>query len=271
MVQSLDRMDVNGVELEYEVVGTGTPVVLIHGSFVADAFKPLSAQPELRDRLQLIRYHRRGYARSTPATSSVSIPEQAADCAGLLRSLGVGAAHVVGHSYGGVIALQVAVDWPDQVRSLALLEPSPLFLVPGAQAFMDGVAPVIDAYQKGDKKGAVVGFHQGFWGPTAETVMESLVPGCVAQATADADTFFQVEMPALQEWNLSSEQAARVRVPVLFLRGERTWPIFLEVRDLVHQWLPQTRDAVISGASHPFHVEEPGATARELARFLSEN
>lgn len=269
MIRNLDRIKVNGVELEYEVTGSGTPVVLIHGSHVCDAFQPLARQPELRDRYQLINYHRRGFARSSPASGPVSIADQAADCAGLLKALGVGPAHVVGHSYGGVIALQVAVDWPDLVRSLALLEPSPLFLVPGVQAFMEGVAPVTEAYQKGDKKAAVVGFHQGFWGPTAETIMESLVPGSVAQATADADTFFQVEMPALQEWNLTSEQAGLISVPVLFVRGDRTWPIFLEAQDLVHRWLPQTRDAVIAGASHPFHVEEPGATARTLANFFS--
>jgi pimeloyl-ACP methyl ester carboxylesterase len=271
MIRSLDRIDVNGVELEYEMVGKGTPVLLIHGSFVADACLPLMAQPELRDRYRLITYHRRGFAGSTRITGPVSITEQAADCAGLLRILGVEPAYVAGHSYGGVIALQLAVDSPGAVRSLALLEPSPLFLVPSGGAFMEGVAPVIDAYQKGDKRGAVVGFHQGFWGTEAEATMEKLVPGSVAQATADADTFFQVEMPALQDWNLTAEQAARISVPVLFVQGERTWPIFGEVHDLVHRWLPKTRDAVIPGASHPFHVEEPGATARALATFFAQS
>lgn len=271
MIRSLDRIDVDGIELEYEVVGTGDPVVLIHGSHVADAFQPLMRQSVLTDRFQLIRYHRRGLAGSSPVSGPVSIAEQAEDCAGLLRALGVGPAHVAGHSYGGVIAVELAAARPTAVRSLALMEPSPLFMVPSVQAFLDATAPVFEAYQRGDKRGAVLGFHQGFWGPEAEAKMEALVPGSLAQASADADTFFQVEVPALQEWKFTPEQAARITVPVLFLQGEKTWPIFGEVRDLVHQLLPQTQDEVILGCSHPHHVEDPRNTALTLARFFARN
>lgn len=270
MIQHLDRIDVGGVELEYEITGTGAPVVFIHGSHVADAFAPVARQPELRDRYQLIRYHRRGFAGSSPVSGPLSIAEQAADCAGLLSALGGGPAHVVGHSYGGIIALQLAADRPDAVNTLALLEPAALFLVPGIQALMASMAPMLEAYQRGDKRGAVISFHQGLWGSEAESMMESFVPGSVAQATADADTFFQVEIPAQQAWTFSPQQAARIGVPALFVMGERTWPIFGEIHDLVHSWLPQTRDVVIPGATHVFHVEQPGATARALGAFFAE-
>lgn len=271
MIQHLDRINVGGVKLEYEITGTGPPVVFIHGSHVADAFKSVARQPELRDRYQLIQYHRRGYAGSAPVSGPLSIAEQAADCAGLLSALRVGPAHVVGHSYGGIIALQLAADRPDVVRTLALLEPAALFLVPAVEALMASHAPIVEAYQRGERRAAVVGFHQGFWGSEAESMLESLVPGSIAQATADADTFFQVEIPAQQAWNFTPEQAARIVVPVLFVMGEQTWPIFGEVHALVHRWLPETRDVVIPGATHVFHVEHPGATARALAAFLAES
>jgi len=271
MIKNLDRIDVNGVELEYEVAGTGTPVIFIHGSLGADAYLPLMGEPVLRASHQLIRYHRRGYAGSTPANGPISIAEQAADCVGLLQALGVGPAHVAGQSYGGVIAMQLAADQPRAVRSLALMEPAAMLLVPSAQAFLDALAPVIGAYQRGDKAGAVRGFLESIAGPQTEAIVEGRVPGAWAQAEADGDTFFQVELPAVQKWNLTSEQAARITVPVLFVQGERTWPIFGEVHDLVHRLLPQTRDAYIPGVTHLLQMENPETVARALAKFFSES
>ena len=67
---------------------------------------------------QLILYHRRGYAGSTHSNSPLSIAQQAADCRDLMQHLGVKRAHIVGHSYGGAIALQLALDGADAVRGL---------------------------------------------------------------------------------------------------------------------------------------------------------
>lgn len=268
MITKLNRIDVDGIELEYEVAGSGPPVVFIHGSHVADGYLPLMGEPELRERFQLIRYHRRGLAGSSPVSGPVSIAEQAADCAGLLHALGVGPAHVAGQSYGGVIALQLAADQPALVRSLALMEPAMLFLVPSAQTFLDGAAPVIEAYQRGDKAGAVRGFLESVAGPQAKAILEARIPGAWAQAAADADTFFQVEMPALGAWNLSAGQAAQIKCPVLYMLGGRTWPIFGEVRELVHQLLPQTEDVLIPGVTHLLQGEDPAAVAAALAAFF---
>src|SRR5215218_9684751 len=108
MTRRLNRASVDGAELEYEVTGTREPVVFIHGAFIADTFRPLLAEPSLAGRYRLILYHRRGYADSSRASGPVSVAQQAADCRALLRHLGVQRAHVVGHSYGGIVALQLA-------------------------------------------------------------------------------------------------------------------------------------------------------------------
>jgi pimeloyl-ACP methyl ester carboxylesterase len=104
----VDRAVVDGVALEYEVSGAGEPVVCVHGALIADTFRPLRGEPSLA-RYCLITYRRRGYGGST-GDGPASIARQAADCAALLRHLGVERAHVVGHSYGGAIALQLALD-----------------------------------------------------------------------------------------------------------------------------------------------------------------
>ena len=100
------RARVDGAELEFEITGTGEPVVLIHGALIAEAYAPLCREPALNSRYQLVRYHRRGYAGSSPVRAPFSIGQQAADCRALLEYLGIERAHVVGHSGGGVIALR---------------------------------------------------------------------------------------------------------------------------------------------------------------------
>jgi signal transduction histidine kinase len=111
----------NGVRLEYEIRGAGSSVSLIHLSPCADSFATLMDQPALAG-YQLIHHHRRGYAGSSQSAGPVAIADQAADLVGFLDSLGVRRAHIVGHSYGGLVALQLALDRPDLVESLALME-----------------------------------------------------------------------------------------------------------------------------------------------------
>jgi pimeloyl-ACP methyl ester carboxylesterase len=269
MIKNLNRININGVELEYESVGSGTPVVFIHGSLGPDAFLPLMKQPQLRDSHQLVRYHRRGYTSSGFVSGPVSIADQAADCAGLLRALGIGPAHVAGHSYGGLIALQLATDQPSAVRSLVLMEPAALLLVPSAQSFLDAMGPVFAAYQSGDKADAVRIFLEGVAGPNAKAICEAEIPGSWAQAVTGADTFFQVELPAVQGWTLTPKQAAVIKSPVLYVQGERTWPIFAEIREFIHGLLPQTQDVLIPNTMHLHQIEDPSAVARELTTFLT--
>ena len=109
----MERAVVNGVELEYEITGTGDPVLFIHGSHIADSYVAMVAQPALHERFTLIRYHRRGYLGSAPPHGPVSMADQAADASALLAHLNLAAAHVVGHSFGGSIALQMAIDHPE--------------------------------------------------------------------------------------------------------------------------------------------------------------
>jgi pimeloyl-ACP methyl ester carboxylesterase len=118
----VDRAVVDGSALEYEDSGVGEPVVCIHGAFIADSFRPLLSESSLADRYRLISYHRRGYVHSSPTGKTVSLAEEASDCRNLLSHLGVRRAHVVGHSFGGAIALQLALDAPQLVHTLSLLE-----------------------------------------------------------------------------------------------------------------------------------------------------
>ena len=125
---------VNGIELEYEVTGSGEPVLLI-SPVLADGFLPLVSEPELADRYQLIRYHKRGWVGSTHTVGPVSVVDHATDAAALLDHLGVPRAHVAGHSSGAAVAAQLALDHPETVHTLILMELS-LFPVPSSRGVL---------------------------------------------------------------------------------------------------------------------------------------
>src|SRR4051812_45293070 len=212
----MQSVNVNDVELEYEVIGAGEPVLLVH-PVIADGFLPLLAQPALADGYQLIRYHRRGWLGSTHTPPPVSIADHVADAAALLDHLGVRPVHVAGHSSGAAVAAQLTLDHPEYVHTLMLLEPS-LISVPSLEAFLGQVEPAFEAYAGGDHAGALAIFLSAVGGvewTKARALLEHSLPGAVKQAIGDADTFFGIELPALTEWVFDAEQAARLDLPVL--------------------------------------------------------
>jgi pimeloyl-ACP methyl ester carboxylesterase len=149
----MNRADLDGITLEYEVQGSGEPVVFIHGAHMVDTYRPLMAEPALKG-YKFIGYHRRGYAGSSRPDGALSIAEHAADCLAFLRKLDAVPSHVVGHSSGAIIGIQLALDAPNAVRSLALLEPARLD-VPSGAALVEALGASMPMYEAGDKAGAV--------------------------------------------------------------------------------------------------------------------
>jgi len=269
---SLQRIVVDGAELEYEERGTGEPVLLIHGSLLADAFAPVLAEPALTERYHVITYHRRGFAGSARPEGEVSIARQAADARSVLAHLGITQAHVVGHSYGALIALQVALDAPDAVHSLALLEP-PLFAVPSGEQFIATVfAPGVERYGTGDRAGAVETVLRGVAGGDGLAALQGTVPGALALAETDADTFFLTELPALQVWRFGQEEARRITQPVLAVRGadsDAVAPVFSEGIAQLRGWLPQAESLVVPDATHGLPFMNPHGLAEGLTTFFA--
>jgi pimeloyl-ACP methyl ester carboxylesterase len=263
---------VNGAQLEYEVVGSGEPVLLI-SPVLADGFLPLLSEPALADRFQLIRYHRRGWGGSTHTPPPVSIADHAADAAALLDHLGVERAHIAGHSSGASIAGQLALDDPDAVHTLVLLEPT-LLSVPAGEAFLQQAGPAFEAYESGDHAGALAMFMSGVSGldwPSCESLLEERMPGAVARAIEDADTFFGIELPSLTEWAFGADEAAAIEPPVLSVLGAETERLWVDVAEFLRSSLPQVEERTIDGVGHLLHIQRPEPVAREMARFLRRN
>ena len=267
----MEKVNVKGLELEYEVKGLGEPVLLISMGPIADSFLPFLSENALVERYRLIRYRQRRVADSTNGPAPVSFAEHAADAAELLGHLGVRRAHVAGHSTGADIALQLAVDRPGIVHTLALLEPT-LVGVPSAGAFFEKVGPALAAYDSGDRDGAMARFLSvGFsldW-ETCRMLIEKQVPGGVAQALKDVDNWFGSYLPALNAWQFGTEQAASISQPVLSVLGAETDPWFVDGHQLLHSWFPQVEDCRIEGVAHLLHMQRPEPVARGVAEFFA--
>ena len=79
----------------------------------------------------------------------MSVADHAADAAAVLDHLGLRPVHIAGHSSGAAVAAQVALDHPEYVHTLMLLEPS-LISVPSLEALFTQVEPAFEAYASGD-------------------------------------------------------------------------------------------------------------------------
>jgi pimeloyl-ACP methyl ester carboxylesterase len=267
----MQRAPIDGIELEYEICGTGEPVVLMHAGLCADFFRPLIEQRGRTDRYTLLRYHRTGYAGSGALPGAVGFAQQAEHCRALMSHLGIERAHVVGHSSSASMALQLALDAPDAVQSLALLEPArpaaPSSLL--MEMVKTVVEPALQRFRAGDKPRAVDTWMRGVCGPDYRAALEQAIPGAVDQAVADADMFFGQELPAVLQWSFGREEAARIASPALAVVGENSIPVFRERRDLLLAWLPNVESFELPAATHLLHVQNPSAMAKALTAFFS--
>jgi pimeloyl-ACP methyl ester carboxylesterase len=261
----MERLTFDDVELTYERRGRGEQIVLVHASPFVSWYVPLIEQ--LTD-FSTLRYRRRLAASGDGAYRPLTVPEDAASCARLMDHVGWRTAHIVGHSYGALVALQLALDAPGRVRSVALLEPAARGISSSEQVAA-ALAPVIAAYRSGDKAGAVDGFLRHVCGEGYRAALDRAVPGAFREALDEADLFFQAEMPAVQGWSFGPGDAARVTQPVLNVLGARSVPRFAQGSELVQSWFPQAERLSVPDAGHLLMVQNPAGLARGLRDFFA--
>jgi pimeloyl-ACP methyl ester carboxylesterase len=268
----INRAQLNGADIEYDVRGSGEPVVFIHGAVLSDGFLPVIEQAGIAENFRIVNYRRRGYAGSSRAPAGMTMQGWAGDCIALLNHLGIASAHVAGHSFGAGIALQMAIDAPTRVRKLALLEPPLLSLVPSGGPFTEWAASVREIYDSGDKTAATDMVLAGAYGQDYRRFTDGALPaGAFYRAISDIDTYFQVELGAMQRWNISTEGLKDIKRPVLSMRGSDTLPVFFEGADLLEQWIPEIDTVSIPCAGHDLPGRNPAAVASGLVEFFAKN
>lgn len=114
------RIAVGDVELEVERYGAGPPVLFINGSGASLAMDPHRARHPLTAAFEVVLYDQRGLGATVGPDREYTMADYAADAAGLLDALGIARAHVVGVSFGGMVAQHLAIERPDLVERLVL-------------------------------------------------------------------------------------------------------------------------------------------------------
>jgi pimeloyl-ACP methyl ester carboxylesterase len=255
--------------LEYEEHGSGEPVLLIHGAIVTDAMLPLAREAALAERHRVIRYRRRAHGASDPLDGPFTLAGQAGDAVALLDELGVGRAHVVGHSGGGAIATQLAIQAPERVHTLSVLEPA---IIPPEilAAFPQMSAPVADAYHAGDTQGALDAWmNLVSCGPNWRAEAAMTVPDALDHLEHDAQTFFELEFPTLSEWLFDADTCGRITQPVLLVTGGASGPMVEALKQHFLSLVPAAESVVLPGINHLMQMQDPKAVGAAVATFLS--
>lgn len=119
----MPKVLVNGINIHYQISGQGPDLVLIHGATGNMAFWYLSSLAVLVQQFRVTTYDLRGHGYSDVPPTGYTSADMAADLYGLLDHLEIRQAHLLGHSFGGVVALHAAAFYPERVASLILADP----------------------------------------------------------------------------------------------------------------------------------------------------
>jgi pimeloyl-ACP methyl ester carboxylesterase len=242
---------VNGVRLYYEEHGTGLPILGIHGTS-SSAMAWRGAVDALSALGRVIVYDRRGCTRSErPDPFETSIGQHADDAAALITELGASPALVIGRSYGGVVALELAVRAPDLVRGLVLLEPAPVVADEEVAAWDRALGATIEAAAAEDP------------GSVGETFLRTILgdEGWAALPARAQETVIENSPAILAElrggWlEATPEELGRIETPVLLVSAadspEALRRVALQTRDLI----PESDIAFVEGG-HLIDPSEP--------------
>jgi len=250
--------------------GDGEPVLVIHGALAPDVFGPMIDDPALTG-YRFVGYRRRGHIDSAANVAGESIEDYAADAVAVLDHFGIDTAHVVGHSYGGRIALEVAHSAPTRVRTLALLEggaPTDL-VVPSAAAMGANFGAGAARFAEGDPGGALDTMLEAIGGPDSRSDMAAVLgAGWYDQAAKDMGVLFGFELGA--PWALVTADLAEMTTPTGVLIGTESVPFFREVAEAVAEALPNSTTISVPGANHWLQAAFPQPAATALASFLNQ-
>jgi 3-oxoadipate enol-lactonase len=258
----MSTIRVNGVELYYEIHGTGEPVLMIHG--LGSSTRDWDLQvPALATRFKVITYDVRGHGRSEKPKQQYSVKLFADDAAALIRALDVGPVHVIGISMGGMIAFQLAVDTPELVRSLVIANSGPAMPIKTfAQRLMIWTRVAIVRVQGMRKMGQVLATRLL---PKPEHAAARAQ--FVERWAANDPRAYLSALRGLINWSVMDALPAIDR-PVLVLTGDQDYtPI--AIKQAYTAMMKHAELIVIDDARHFTPIERPEPFNAALLSFLT--
>ena len=260
----MDQVDVDGLRISYERAGSGPALVLLHG-FVGDGRSTWSAQlDELSDEFTVIAWDAPGAGRSSPPPRSFRIADYAGCLAAFVRALQLRRPHMVGLSFGGIVALELFRERTAVPHSLVLA---------GAYAGWAGSLPadVVGERLRISLERADLPPDQFAEAMLSSMFSETAPAEAVAAFAASVRAFNPAGFRAMT-WTSAEadlrDVLATVDVPTLLLYGEQDVRAPLGVAHALHAAIPGSELIIQPGLGHVSPVEAPELFNRELRRFL---
>ena len=261
-------IDVGGTMMYYEVGGTGQPILFIHAG-VADCRMWDAQIGQLSLQHMVIRCDLRGFGRTPRGSVRFS---HYRDVAALLDSLGIRRVNLVGASFGGRVAIDFALAYPQRIRSLILCAPAISGMVPSSE--MLGIDSTEEAFlKKGDPEGAAE-FNVQTWvvGPYRQP---GEVPSTLRQRVKEMQLRnYAVPSPIGAE-SIPLEPRAITRlekivVPTLILIGDKDVPFFQSLSAIAANRIPNAKRNIIPDVAHMISMEKPEIFNRILVSFVAD-
>ncbi len=256
--------EVNGARLYYEVAGSGPPLVLLHGSFLDTRMWDNQVEAFAR-RYTVIRYDARGFGRS--AFPSGLPYARSDDLKGLLESLAVARACLVGLSMGAGVAIDFAVSFPERVDALVLVAAGlgGFSMSSEYDAWLQGIRSSarrsgIRAARKALLAGAALA--PALTRPPVAAHLVRMVSDYSGWHWVNDDPVQRLAPPAVQ-------RLEHIAAPTLIVVGERDLPDFHAIADVLFQRVPHARKVVLPGVGHLPCMEDPEEFNQIVLEFLA--
>jgi esterase len=267
-------VDVNGYPIAYIEAGAGVPIIMLHGAWVDHRFlAPQVAEFSKTHRAIAVslRHH---YPEPWDGTEGLfSVSQHAADVTALIRQLNLGKVHLLGHSRGGAVAINVARQAPELIRTLILedaggLEP---LLPEYASHHIYGAASlatwVSSDLQGGDRRETA---HKAFNMANGSGVWERISPDMQQMITDNIGTFatkMPYDAPAI-----NCDDIAKFTFPILTLHGDRSPKLYGDMSDAMRKCKPDlAADVIVPDAAHNMHFNNPTFFNKVVLEFLERN
>ena len=267
------KVRVRGIELTYIEKGEGEPLILLHGG-QADYRSWIPHLLALGSRFRVIAYSRRyNFPNDNPINSSNhSAYVEADDLAAFIEKLGLRRVHLVGTSIGAYAALIVAVKHPKRVASLVLAEPNIHAWVENSPEFKEFMSnawtPAAAAFREGKDKDAMRYLVDIFGG---SGTFDRMPPAASEIAMQNSRFFKAATLSTDHSPDISRVKVGQLRMPVLIINGENTFPMAkLIVKELEHV-LPNAERAVIPNAGHASPRQNPIDFGNAVLKFMDKH